>query len=226
MSDSETTANGEWSGWRDAWVAEAARPPAPASANAAAQALRRPGSTPASGSGTAARPAADPAGVADLLRRLHRQRLRMLAAAAGEVLAMLVLIAASVAILQGGAVAWKVTWLITLWVFACVAIAFAWWNRRATWRAAGAAVDDAVRLARLRSERQLRTVDFVLLLYAAESVAVVAQLAWFDRLAPTALVALAVGGGVVAAWYGVTRRRLRRELARIDAFARELPDPP
>lgn len=200
MSDTETTANGEWSGWRDAWVAEPSR--------------------------AAARPAADPAGVADLLRHLHRQRLRMLVAAAGEVLLMLLLVAASVAILHGGAVAWKVTWLITIWVFACVAIAFAWWNRRATWRAAGTAVEDAVRLARLRGERQVRTVDFVLLLYAAETAAVLAQLAWFGRLTPTTLWALAAGGGVVAVWYVVTRHRLRRELARIDAFARELPDPP
>ena len=200
MSDVETTANGEWSGWRDAWVEE---PPH-----------------------AAARPAADPAGVADLLRHLHRQRLRMLVAAAGEVLLLLLLIAASVAILRGGAVAWKVTWLITIWVFACVAIAFAWWNRRATWRAAGTAVEDAVRLARLRGERQVRTVDFVLLLYAAETAAVLAQLAWFGRLTPTTLWALAAGGGVVAVWYVVTRQRLRRELARIDAFARELPDPP
>ena len=197
MSDAETTANGEWSGWLDAWAAEA--PP---------------------------RPAADPAGLADLLRRLHRQRLRMLAVAAAEVLLMLLLIAASVAVLHGGAVAWEVTWVITLWVFACVAVAFAWWNRRATWRAAGAAVEDAVRLARLRGERQLRTLDFVLLLYAAEAVAVVAQLAWFGRLAPVAVWALAAGAGLVAAWSGVMRRRLRRELARIDAFARELPDPP
>jgi hypothetical protein len=194
MSDSETIAGGEWSGWRDAWVADG-QPPASAAS-------------------------------ADLLRRLHRQRRRMLVVAAGEVLLLLILIAASVAMLHGGAVAWKVTWVITLWVFACVAVAFAWWNRRATWRAAGAAVDDAVRLARLRAERQLRTVDFVLLLYAAEALAVVAQLAWFGRLAPMAVAALAAGGAIVAAWCAVTRRRLRRELARIDAFARELPDPP
>ena len=212
MSDSETTANGEWSGWQDAWVAEASRSPSPAPANEAERA--------------AARPAADPAGVADLFRRLHRQRLRMLAVAAGEVLAVAILIAASVAVLHGGAVAWEVTWVITLWVFAGIAIAFAWWNRRATWRAAGGAVEDAVRLARLRAERQLRTGAFVLLLYAAETAAVVTQLAWFGRLAPVAVWALAAGGAVVAAWYAVTRRRLRRELLRIDAFARELPDPP
>jgi hypothetical protein len=127
--------------------------------------------------------------------------------------------------LRGGAAAWQIVWLATLWAFTAVAGGFAWWNRRATWRAAGAAVEDAVRLARLRAERQLRTVRFVLLLFAAEVVAVLAQLAWFDRLVPVAFAALGAAGIVIALWCAVTRRRLRRELARIDAFARELPDP-
>ena len=201
MSGQETTAGGEWTAWRNAWVEEAPGRPEPA---------------------TAAREA--PA-VADLLRRLHRQRRRMLVVAASEVLLMLLLIAASVAVLHGGLVAWKVVWVVTLWVFACVAFAFAWWNRRAIWGAAGATVDDAVRLARLRAERQLRTARFVLLLYAVETAAVLAQLAWFGRLVPAAVVALAAGGAVVAAWSAYTRGRLRRELARIDDFVRDTLGP-
>jgi hypothetical protein len=201
MSEPETTGNGEWSAWREAWVSE--------------RAANRP----------VGREAAEPAELAVLRRRLDRQRRRQIAVAAVEWLGALALVAVTVAMLRGGAAAWQIVWLATLWAFTAVAGGFAWWNRRATWRAAGAAVEDAVRLARLRAERQLRTVRFVLLLFAAEVVVVVAQLAWFDRLLPVAFAALGAAGIAIALWCAVTRRRLRRELARIDAFARELPDP-
>ena len=201
MSEPETTGNGEWSAWREAWVSE--RPADPAH-----------------------RGAAEPGGLAALRRRLDRQRDRQIAVAAVEWLGALALVAVTVAVLRGGAAAWQIVWLATLWAFSAVAGGFAWWNRRATWHAAGATIEDAVRLARLRAERQLHTVRFVLLLFAAEVVAVLAQLAWFDRLVPLAFWALAAAGLAIGLWCAVTRRRLRRELARIDAFARELPDPP
>ena len=64
----------------------------------------------------------------------------------------------------------------------------------------------------------------MLALFAAEAIVVVAQLAWFDRLVPVALAALAAAGGVVVFWCVVARRRLLRELSRIDAFSRELSE--
>jgi hypothetical protein len=204
MSEPETTGNGDWSAWSATWesVGGGGHPATPAaSAASAATAL------------------------AGLRRRAARQRRRQLAIVAGEGVLCLALLALSGVLLRGGAAAWEVVWLGTLWGFVLVAGGFAWWNRRATWRATGAALEDYVRLARLRAERQLRTVRFVLLLYVAEATVVVAQLLWFDRLVPGAVAALAAAGVAIAAWCVLTRRRLRRELARIDAFARELPDP-
>jgi hypothetical protein len=64
-------------------------------------------------------------------------------------------------------------------------------------------------------------VHFGVALFAAETVVVVAELAWFGRLVPVAVAALAAAGVVIAAWCVAMRRHLRRELAQIDAFARE-----
>lgn len=194
MTQRQTTEDAEWGGWSADWAA-------------------------ADGFATAAGGAAADAGaLAELRRAAARHRRRQVAVAAGEGLLTLALLALSVWVLRDGAVAWEVVWLLTLWAFVAAAAAFAWWNRRATWRAAGDAVEDYVRLARLRAVRELRAVRFAALFYAAEVVAVVAQLAWFDRLGPVAIGALAAAGVGIAAWCALAARRLRRELARIEAF--------
>jgi hypothetical protein len=164
---------------------------------------------------------ATPHGALDSLRRrAERQRRRQIAVAVLEWLLFAGLLVLTVVVLRGGAAAWELIWLASLWGFTAVAMGFAWWNRRATWRAAGVALDDYVRLARLRAERQLRTVRFVLALFAVEVIVVVAQLAWFDRLVPAAVAALAAAAAVIVSWCVVTRRRLDRDLSRIDAFRR------
>jgi hypothetical protein len=154
--------------------------------------------------------------------RQHRRQLLVVAGEAGIVLAFLAL---SLAVLAGQVQAWEVVWLTTLWAFTTIAVGFAWWNRRATWRVAGETVEHYVRLSRLRAERQLRSVRFALWLLAVETVVVAAQLLWFDRLVPLALVALGAAGVVIVAWCLYTRRRLLGELARIAAFERDLADP-
>ena len=201
MSEQTTNENGEWRELSQAWATG--------------------DEESASGADTA-----HANGPLDLLRRrAERDRRRRFVVVAIEWLLCAALAALTVVVLRGGAAAWEVIWLASLWGFAAVAMGFAWWNRRATWRAAGVALDDYVRLARLRAERQLRTVRFVLALFAAEAIVVIAQLAWFDRLVPVAVAALAAAGGVVVFWCVVARRRLLREISRIDAFSSEVSEP-
>lgn len=159
-----------------------------------------------------------------LQRKIARQRRRLVLAAAGEGVLMLALAVLSVVVLAGEGQSWEVVWLATLWGFALLALGFAYWNRRATWRAAGETVSDHLRLSRLRCERQRRTIHFALLLFGAEAIAIVAQLEWFDRLVPEALYLLAGLGAALGIWSLWAQRRLVRELERIDAFERELDE--
>ena len=164
----------------------------------------------------------EPAAAAQLRRQTARQRTRLVLAAAGEGILVLGLAVLTFAVLAREPESWAVVWLATLWGFALLALGFAVWNRRATWRAAGETVSDHLRLSRLRCERQRRTIRFALLLFAAEAVAIIAQLEWFDRLVPAALYLLAALGAALGVWSLWAQRRLARELERIAAFEREL----
>lgn len=150
---------------------------------------------------------------AEPLRRLVRAKRRTLAlVVAGEVALVAAFFALSLYVVRDGVVPWEVVWLVSLWTFVAIAVGFAWWNRRGTWQPLGDSVAEYVRLSRLRCERQRTTVRLVLLLFVAETAAVVAQLAWFDRLTVLAVVLLAAGGTVVAGWSLYTHRRVEREL--------------
>jgi hypothetical protein len=180
----------------------------------------------------AAEPAAGAGGLDALRSRAGRQRRRQALVMASEVALMVALVAFSVGVVAAEPRPWHAIWLATLWGFAAVAMGFAWWNRRSTWRASGDSVEAYVRLARLRTERHLRSLRFAELLFAAEALVVVAQLLWFDRLVPWAILLLAVAGAGLLVWCRVARRRSLAELRRIAAFERELgeegertPDP-
>lgn len=161
---------------------------------------------------------------AQLRRQAARQRSRLVATALVEGVLILALVVLTGAVLARGASTWQVVWLATLWGFGLLTLGFAYWNRRATWRAAGETVGDYLCLSRLRCERQRRTIRFALVLFAAQAIAIVAQLEWFGRLVAEALVLLAVFGMAVGIWSLVAHRRLARELERLDAFERELDE--
>ena len=155
---------------------------------------------------------------------LAAQRRRRWVAVAGEAAMVAALVLLTAVLLPGETPAWQVVWLATLWGFLLLALGFAYWYRRATWHPSGATVRDHLRLSRLRCRRELAAVRFGWLLFAAEAVAVVWQLHWFDRLVPEAVLLLAGAGLAFAAWTVATRRRIRRELASIDRFAGTLGD--
>jgi hypothetical protein len=169
-----------------------------------------------------AAPSTPVTGVDELRRRSARHRRRQALVVAGEIALVIAFAALTAMVVAGGVEAWHVVWLASLWGFTAVALAFGWWNRRATWRASADSVDAFVRLARLRAERGLRSLRFALVLFAAEVVVVVAQLLWFERLVPWALAVLGAAGVALLGWCVVAGRRLRGELARIAAFEGEL----
>ena len=157
-----------------------------------------------------------------LSQLLMRQRRHQIFVAIGELTLLAALLVGTACGLLHGLEPWHVVWLASLWGFAAIAIAFAWWNRRHTWRAVGEGVEQHVELARLRCHRELRTIPFVIGLFVAEALVAAGQLRWFGRLGPVALVLLAAAGGMVAGWSVWQRRRVRAELARVEAFAAEL----
>ena len=149
---------------------------------------------------------------AQLRRLVAAQRRGLIAAAVGEIALLSGLCYVSWMVTRSDAAAWEIVWLATLWIFAAVAAAFAWWNRRGTWSAMGSSVAE---YRRLRATKRLRSVRFAWALFLAEIVVVVSELAWFDRFTLSAaviLAALALPLGVWSMW--ATRRAAReRELA-------------
>lgn len=156
---------------------------------------------------------------AGVLRRVVRAHRRgLLAATAGEIVLAIAFAWLSYAVLSDGVELWTIVWVATLWIFMTVAVAFAWWNRRGTWRALGDSVVEYVRLTRVRAERQRRSMIFGLALFAVEVVAVVAQLQWFDRLTPLAVVLLGGAAIIVAVWAVITQRKIARDLAMVEEY--------
>ena len=168
------------------------------------------------------RTASDPPLDATPLRQLLRsQRRRLVVVALGEAALVAGFAVLSWLVARDGVAAWEAVWLVTLWAFTLLALAFAWWNRRGTWRSLGASVEEHVRLVRRRVERNQRAVAFAGALFVVETVAIVMQLAWFDRLTPLAVALLATAGIGVGVGCAVARRRSRRELERLADYARE-----
>lgn len=146
------------------------------------------------------------------LRRMvvsYRRRLALLATLEIGVLAFFGWLSWLVA--RDGVAAWEAVWLATLWSFAALATGFAWWNRRGAWNAMGLSVAE---FRRQRARRHARSLRFGVLLFVAELVVVVAQLAWFERFtAPVALVLVAFAAGL-GAWCLWMRRRIAADAAR------------
>lgn len=149
----------------------------------------------------------------------HRRRL--VAAVAGEVALVVAFVWLTRMVLRDGIEAWELVWTVTLWTFMAAAVAFAWWNRHGTWRAFGDSVADYVHLTRVRAERQRRSLRFGVALFAAEVVAIVAQLQWFGRLTEMALLLLGASALIVVAWVIVARRKVQRDLAVVEEYERE-----
>lgn len=151
--------------------------------------------------------------------RAHRRRL--MATVIGEVLMVLAFAALSVLVARDGIAAWEIVWLITLWSFAIVAVAFVIVNRRGTWSALGDSVADYVALTRLRALRQRQMIVFAAVLFIAEAMAVIAQLLWFDRFTLLTAVLLGASGIAVAAWCWTVLRRVKRDLELVRSFLLE-----
>jgi len=166
----------------------------------------------------------EPVDLAPLRRLLAAQRRRLGAVVMIESALVLALAWLSWLVAHDGVEAWEATWLVTLWGFTIVTIAFAWWNRRGTWRSFGASVEDYVRLARLRARRARRALAFACGLLVAEVVAVVAQLVWFGHTSGSR--GLVIGSllvaaiAVVAGWCWLAASRIRAELELLDELSR------
>lgn len=170
--------------------------------------------------GEAWRAAEAPVDIAPLRRKIAAHRRLLIAATLGETLLVAAFLWLSARVARDGVEPWEAVWLATLWGFALLAVAFAWWNRRGTWSALGESVEECVRLTRLRAQRQRRSALFAAGLYAAEAVIVGAQLAWFDRLTLAAGLLLAALGALVAAWCWAMQRKAARDLAAVAEYER------
>jgi hypothetical protein len=166
--------------------------------------------------GAAWRAVDEPVDLGPLRRLLATQRRRLVAMVAGEAALVLAFGCLSWLVARDGVAPWEAVWLITLWGFTAVAVAFAVWNRRGTWVGLGESVEGHLRLAQLRARRALAAVSFAIGLLLAELVAVTAELVWYDRFGPVEVALLAVVATAAAWWCGWTRWRVRRELALLD----------
>ena len=134
-----------------------------------------------------------PVDLAPLRRLLAAQRRRLVAVVTVEAVLVLAFGWLSWLVARDGVEAWEAVWLLTLWGFTVAAVAFAWWNRRGTWRSLGESVEEYLRLARLRARRARRSLAFACGLLVAE---------------------------VVAGWCWLAARRIRQELALLDELSR------
>jgi hypothetical protein len=147
---------------------------------------------------------------APLRQMVASHRRRLAAVAAGEVLAVAGFAWLSWLSVRDGIVLWEAVWLSTLWGFTAVAVPFAWWNRRGAWNAIA---ESAAEYQRQRAARRIRSLRFGCALFAAEAVAVAAELAWFDRFTPLAAALLGLLTLLTGAWALWMKNRAAHELA-------------
>ena len=150
---------------------------------------------------------------ASLRRLIAAQRRGVVAATVSEFALLGGFLYWSLMVTRDGVAVWEAVWLVTLWTFAAVAAAFAWWNRRGTWNAIGRSVAE---YRRLRATRHLRSVRFAWVLFVAEIIVVAAELAWFDRFTVSAAVILAAMALPLGVWSVWAKRRAAREIALAD----------
>ena len=118
---------------------------------------------------------------------------------------------------------WKWAWALALWCFGAIAIVFAALNRRGTWGSTDRSLAAQLDLTELRCRRQQRTLRFVPLLFAAESVAALLILWHFaPRTLPVAAALLGALAIVAAAWWVAVYSRTRRRLAQVAAIRSDL----
>ena len=154
--------------------------------------------------------------VAPLRRLIAAERRRLAAIVTGECLIVVGFVWLSWRFMRDGIFVWEAVWLSTLWMFTLVALPFAWWNRRGGWRSLAGTVAE---FRRQRAERRRRTLIFASALFVAETVVVLVELAWFDRVTALAVVilgGLALGFGGWALWM---RRRIVEDAAAEDQNA-------
>ncbi|HEX7707584.1 MAG TPA: hypothetical protein VF701_14100 [Thermoanaerobaculia bacterium] len=108
--------------------------------------------------------------------------------------------------------------MVTVWTFVAIAVAFVVWNRRGTWRNIGESTADYARLTTLRARRQRQSLRFGLALFVVEVIAIVGQLAWFDRLTLRSVLLLGASAIVVGGWFWIVRRRIASELAMVAEY--------
>lgn len=152
-------------------------------------------------------------GETSLRRLVAAQRRGVVAATVGEIAVLGGVLYWSLMVARDGVAVWEAVWLVTLWTFAAVAAAFAWWNRRGTWSAMGRSVAE---YRRLRAAKHLRSVRFAWVLFVAEIVVVAAELAWFDRFTVSAAVILAALALPLGVWSVWAKRRAARDMELAD----------
>jgi hypothetical protein len=148
-----------------------------------------------------------------LRRLIAAQRRGVVAATVGEIALLGGFLYWSLMVTRDGVAVWEAVWLVTLWTFAAVAAAFAWWNRRGTWSAMGRSVAE---YRRLRATKHLRSVRFAWALFVAEIVVVAAELASFDRFTVSAAVILAALALPLGVWSVWAKRRAARDIELAD----------
>ena len=172
---------------------------------------------------------------ADIRRRVQRFSLGLYALTVVEVVGL------SVALFYFTRSAWidpgplEITTAATLWILGSVAMGFALWNRRGTWRPSARTTRAFVELSRERCLRRLRSVRFAWWLLAAEFLLFVPWIAWVIASKPEKLarapeiyfttygfLAAMVLGASLALWW--LRRTTARELAEVEELRRSLAE--
>ncbi len=162
--------------------------------------------------------------------RQRRGTLRLWLVAALEVLIVGAVVVLTATTLRRGPNTIEIVHLIAVWVVLVVALRFAIKNRRGLWRPNGESTIDYLSLCEERARRKLRTARFVLQLVLAQTVMVLALLAWkagrtgglSSLFSDTALAAVVLAGYIGwAVWF---RSRAQGELAWATDLRRSIAD--
>lgn len=141
---------------------------------------------------------------ATLSRLVAAERRRLAATVLGEMLIIVAFVVLSWLAMRDGLAAWETVWLTTLWLFTAVAVPFGWWNRRGAWNSM---VESVAEFERRRTARRRRTLRFATGLFVTEVLAVLIELAWFDRVSVVTIVLLVAMTVAFAVWVSWMKRR-------------------
>jgi hypothetical protein len=167
----------------------------------------------------------EPPGHFEIRRIVERERSRMAARLAGQLLFALALLGFSAWwVWQRWSAEW-IVWAAVIWISTFVKSAFAIWNSAGNWTSLDQSTAGFVDLARRRCLAVLREIRFGRWLVAVSLAIVVPWLTWDFAIRYPSVNALLLGDGIACAlsavyliWFGVWRRRKLKELEELNLF--------